>query len=817
MLSGVTLGNGLQIRYEGLPYRWRQSTTLTRIHIMLTNLHAADRDQVMGTPRLCRYTLALTMAVALSQEAAAADHYVSPTGNDALAVSSLSAPWKTIGKAARSVNAGDTVHVRAGLYLERPNLSRSGTESNPIVYKNYNGEKVIIDGQQDPQGTERNYTSIVNISGDYITFDGFECRNGGFGIYSGGYAPKIFRSIVHDTNLQAICFQRRGLQNAELRWSTIYNGGMINVNGRNRGLAIGWPNIVSFCGGYNDASYVNDGCVMADNVLYNSWGEGFGAFSAKNVLMERNVAYNMWQCCYYIQNVINATVRNNIAYYDVSAANPTTQTGGLMHGILFADEYNGLHTLNSNFTFANNLIYGGGMGFNSWTSMRGAPVTLCNNVVVGQTQRNISLDAVGSSLAFKNNIMLNSAGRTLATLPNGASISNNCWSGGNGRPSNAVSAGDVLADPLLTGGSTLAGMLVHDYFRPRIGSPVYGKGVQIAGITTDFTERALPPYSIGAFAVAPNTAPVATAQSVTTSAGTAKAITLAGTDADGNALTYAIVANPAHGTVTGSGASRTYTPAGGYSGADSFTFTVSDGTATSAAATVSISVTASGNTAPAVGSATASPATVTATTTALSATASDDAGEAGLTYTWSASPATVSFSRNGSNAAKASTATFTAAGTYVLTITARDAGGLSGTRTVTVVVAATPTSLVISPATANVASGASLNLTATVKDQFQAVIASPALTWTVVSGGGSVGANGVYAAPSAIGTSTVRAVSGAASATTTLTVGSTSGGTVGGDSGGSAGGGCGSGALGLLLLVGLGALGLCNPQRNRAC
>lgn len=89
-----------------------------------------------------------------------------------------------------------------------------------------------------------------------------------------------------------------------------------------------------------------------------------------------------------------------------------------------------------------------------------------------------------------------------------------------------------------------------------------------------------------------NDAPVATAQTVATSQNTAKAITLAGADIEGGTLTYAIVANPMHGTLSGTGAVRTYTPTSGYVGADSFTFTVSDGSLTSTAATVSISVVA---------------------------------------------------------------------------------------------------------------------------------------------------------------------------------------------------------------------------------
>ena len=87
-----------------------------------------------------------------------------------------------------------------------------------------------------------------------------------------------------------------------------------------------------------------------------------------------------------------------------------------------------------------------------------------------------------------------------------------------------------------------------------------------------------------------NDTPEAIAQSVTTTEDTAKTITLAGNDADGNALTYAILSQPAHGTLSGSGAARTYTPAANYNGSDSFTFKVNDGTADSSPATVSITI-----------------------------------------------------------------------------------------------------------------------------------------------------------------------------------------------------------------------------------
>jgi hypothetical protein len=86
-----------------------------------------------------------------------------------------------------------------------------------------------------------------------------------------------------------------------------------------------------------------------------------------------------------------------------------------------------------------------------------------------------------------------------------------------------------------------------------------------------------------------NDAPVANDQAIATD-GAAKAIALSASDVEGSALTYAIGSGPAHGTLSGIAPSLTYTPAAGYTGADSFTFTANDGQASSNVATVFITV-----------------------------------------------------------------------------------------------------------------------------------------------------------------------------------------------------------------------------------
>lgn len=91
-------------------------------------------------------------------------------------------------------------------------------------------------------------------------------------------------------------------------------------------------------------------------------------------------------------------------------------------------------------------------------------------------------------------------------------------------------------------------------------------------------------------AAAVNRPPTASAQNVVTSEDTAVVITLSGSDPEGASLSYQISRNPNRGSISCSGARCTYSPTTNLNGADSFTFTVNDGSATSRPATVSISV-----------------------------------------------------------------------------------------------------------------------------------------------------------------------------------------------------------------------------------
>lgn len=175
----------------------------------------------------------------------------------------------------------------------------------------------------------------------------------------------------------------------------------------------------------------------------------------------------------------------------------------------------------------------------------------------------------------------------------------------------------------------------------------------------------------------------------------------------------------------------------------------------------------------------ATPSPVTGTSAALSVQASDADGDS-LTYAWSAvskpsGAADPTYSTNGGTASNDTTATFHKAGDYTLQVTVTDAGGLSTTSTVNLIVQQTFTSIAVAGSLPALADNTSYPITATALDQFgDPMQAQPTFTWSV-DGGGAGGtidpSSGLYTAPAAgTGVDTVRASRGGISATGAVTV-----------------------------------------------
>ncbi|MCI0388177.1 MAG: Ig-like domain-containing protein [Acidobacteria bacterium] len=172
---------------------------------------------------------------------------------------------------------------------------------------------------------------------------------------------------------------------------------------------------------------------------------------------------------------------------------------------------------------------------------------------------------------------------------------------------------------------------------------------------------------------ASNNAPAAQGQAVTTPEDTPGAITLSGSDPGGRSLSYAIVAGPSRGSLSGAAPNLVYTPAPNFNGVDSFTFKASNGSAESQPATVFIAVSPV-NDAPVL-DVPGTQAVKAGETLNLVVSARDADGDQALRFTATDLPPGATFTDAGGTSRLLSwTPTFAQAGAYQVKITVTDDG-----------------------------------------------------------------------------------------------------------------------------------------------
>jgi len=136
--------------------------------------------------------------------------YVSTSGSDSNSGTTISSPWRTIQHAAnsKSVLPGDTVYVQKGIYNESVNITRSGTNTSPIVFQSYPGDRVVVDGTglTPAKSGVQGLFNIVDQS--YVTIQGFEICNfqtssssstpAGIWVTGSGSHVQILNNVVHN-------------------------------------------------------------------------------------------------------------------------------------------------------------------------------------------------------------------------------------------------------------------------------------------------------------------------------------------------------------------------------------------------------------------------------------------------------------------------------------------------------------------------------------------------------------------------------------------------------------------------------------------
>ena len=304
--------------------------------------------------------------------------YVSTTGSDSNSGASGS-PVKSINKAAQLAQAGDTVLVGAGTYNGTVSISKNGTASGQITFKPADGAHVVIDGSQTGAGTD-----LVTITGDYITFQGFEVANAkrtGIGLW-GSHDSKVLDNNVHDSF-------RAG----------VYAGGSVGQSYNNviDGNEV-WRNVKenmsrTWSGGWAQGISLDksDNSTISNNNVYDNWGEGVGAMFTKGAKITGNKVYDSYSIGIYLDNAQDAVVQYNTVSHSYDTA--FYRSGKPAAGIVIANENGDRMLPSSGIVVTDNVLAGVG---NLVYSSYGANTGLVNSTTSPNTIYS-SPDSVPSS------------------------------------------------------------------------------------------------------------------------------------------------------------------------------------------------------------------------------------------------------------------------------------------------------------------------------------------------------------------------------------------------------------------------------------
>jgi hypothetical protein len=345
-------------------------------------------------------------------------YYVDGTnGNDQDNGLSLQTAWRTIGKANRTLRAGDTVYIRGGTYRENDNNScirprYSGNAGNPITYSNYNNEEVIVtdiflgifidqsyirvNGITIDGGSESSPSMDlwVRLFGSYNTIQNCTMRYAacsdffqGIRIESNSHHNRILNNVLHHVgepqppapndrgNAVELIGNYNLVDGNDISYSghdLVYVSGQYNII-RNNNLHNHWGRCLTLSG----SNHVNRHNVVENNrisyathrdegVLPNSGMEVFQAYA----IIRHNRFYNNWGhgvqlISDYERQPSYDKIYHNVFYHNGYHPSPTVS--GIGYGIRIAENepsggaFRGV-------AIKNNIFYDNRFGTISWGS-----------------------------------------------------------------------------------------------------------------------------------------------------------------------------------------------------------------------------------------------------------------------------------------------------------------------------------------------------------------------------------------------------------------------------------------------------------------
>jgi hypothetical protein len=395
-------------------------------------------------------------------------YFVSINGNDSNP-GTFSQPWRTISKAARMVNEGDTVYIRGGIYNESVSFNVSGTESQLIRISAYPGENPVIDGGYNIPGY---WGSLLNITGNYIHVSGIEVRNSAYmGVKVYGNYDLVDNIYVHHCKENGILITHG--HHSRVENSRVWRNALANEYGQ----ADDWSS------GLSAARLGVSYATIRHNTVWENWGEGISSYEVTHVVIEDNIVYDNFSPNIYISDSTNVLCQRNFVY-----TNPESYLNnyGDHVGIAMGDER--YTPASANVTVINNISFDNYVNYWWWQGVQGGGmnnVLIANNTFVNSIGRSgvIISDGPHQNVHFYNNLV-NQEGSlpVILTFPNPQVLySNNLWS----KPplESASGPGDVIGDPGL---SKVGLPYFAEWFMLTNTSPAIGKALSLTEVLVDY-------------------------------------------------------------------------------------------------------------------------------------------------------------------------------------------------------------------------------------------------------------------------------------------------------------------------------------------
>ena len=221
--------------------------------------------------------------------------YVATNGSDGNPGTQAS-PLLTIQRAIDLAQPGYTIFIRGGTYAPSVNLQilKNGTANQPITMRNFNNERVIIDGENMPftpgdvgSTIPRPQRGAIHIEGDFWRLIGLEIIHGPYGVFGLDSSNNIYdRLVTRDNYESGFHLFLNSSNNLILNLDSFGNRDPRNNGESADGLAIkegsGTGNVVRGARLWNNSDdgldyWMFSASILTENSL--AWGNGFNRWN----------------------------------------------------------------------------------------------------------------------------------------------------------------------------------------------------------------------------------------------------------------------------------------------------------------------------------------------------------------------------------------------------------------------------------------------------------------------------------------------------------------------------------------------------------